>query len=46
MRSLTNSRLKAALARTRERRPDLLERVTLTDEERTLLNEIKKETES
>ena len=39
-------RLKAALARTRERRPDLLERVTLTDEERTLLDEIKKETES
>jgi tRNA (guanine37-N1)-methyltransferase len=39
-------RLKAALARTLERRPDLLERGTLTDEERALLDEIKKETES
>lgn len=36
-------RKKAALAATLERRPELLERVALDDEERTLLNEILKE---
>jgi tRNA (guanine37-N1)-methyltransferase len=39
-------RLKAALARTLERRPELLERAVLDEEERALLDEIKKETES
>ena len=39
-------RRKAALARTLERRPELLERVSLDEEERMLLDEIKKETES
>jgi tRNA (guanine37-N1)-methyltransferase len=39
-------RRKAALARTLERRPELLEQASLDDEERALLNEIKKETES
>jgi len=39
-------RRKAALARTLERRPDLLERAPLDDEARALLEEIKKETES
>jgi tRNA (guanine37-N1)-methyltransferase len=38
-------RRKAALARTLERRPELLERATLDEEERALLEEIKKETE-
>lgn len=36
-------RLKQALGRTWQRRPDLLERRTLTDEERTLLEDFKKE---
>jgi tRNA (guanine37-N1)-methyltransferase len=39
-------RRKAALARTLERRPELLEQASLDDEERALLNEIKKETQS
>ena len=39
-------RRKAALARTLERRPELLEQASLDDEERALLDEIKKETES
>ena len=39
-------RRKAALARTLERRPELLERVSLDEEERMLLDEIKKETQS
>ena len=39
-------RRKAALARTLERRPELLERAALNEEERALLEEIKKETES
>jgi tRNA (guanine37-N1)-methyltransferase len=39
-------RQKAALARTLERRPELLERASLNEEERALLDEIKKETES
>jgi len=39
-------RRKAALARTLARRPELLERAPLDDEERALLDEIKKETES
>ena len=39
-------RRKAALARTLERRPELLERAPLDEEERALLDEIKKETES
>jgi tRNA (guanine37-N1)-methyltransferase len=39
-------RRKAALARTLERRPELLESAPLDEEERALLNEIKKETES
>jgi tRNA (guanine37-N1)-methyltransferase len=36
-------RLKQALARTWQRRPDLLERLTLTGEQQKLLDEIKKE---
>jgi tRNA (guanine37-N1)-methyltransferase len=36
-------RRKTALARTLERRPDLLDEATLTDEDRALLNEIRKE---
>jgi tRNA (guanine37-N1)-methyltransferase len=39
-------RRKAALARTLERRPELLERAALDEEEQALLDEIKKETES
>ncbi|HLG58491.1 MAG TPA: tRNA (guanosine(37)-N1)-methyltransferase TrmD [Vicinamibacterales bacterium] len=39
-------RRKAALARTLERRPELLAGAALDDEERALLDEIKKETES
>ena len=39
-------RRKAALARTLARRPELLERAPLDEEERALLDEIKKETES
>jgi tRNA (guanine37-N1)-methyltransferase len=39
-------RRKAALARTLERRPELLEHATLDEDERALLDEIKKETES
>src|SRR5687768_8156945 len=39
-------RSKAALARTPGRRPELLERAPLDEEERALLDEIKKETES
>jgi tRNA (guanine37-N1)-methyltransferase len=39
-------RRKAALARTLARRPELLERARLDEEERALLDEIKKETES
>lgn len=36
-------RMKMALKRTYERRPDLLERKSLTDEEKVLLEEVKKE---
>jgi tRNA (guanine37-N1)-methyltransferase len=39
-------RRKAALARTLERRPELLAEAALDDEDRKLLEEIKKETES
>lgn len=39
-------RKKTALARTLERRPELLDEAGLDDEDRALLNEIKKETES
>ena len=39
-------RRKAALARTLERRPELLAEAALDDEDRVLLDEIKKETES
>ncbi|SDJ57360.1 tRNA (guanosine(37)-N1)-methyltransferase TrmD [Microbulbifer yueqingensis] len=39
-------RLKQALARTRQRRPDLLERIELTDEQGALLDEIRHELES
>ena len=39
-------RRKAALARTLERRPELLANATLDDDDRVLLEEIKKETES
>jgi tRNA (guanine37-N1)-methyltransferase len=39
-------RRKAALARTLERRPELLDEAVLDDEDRVLLDEIKKETES
>lgn len=37
-------RLRESLRRTRDRRPDLLARVTLNDEERRLLDEIERET--
>jgi tRNA (guanine37-N1)-methyltransferase len=39
-------RRKAALARTLERRPELLAEAALDEEDRRLLEEIKKETES
>jgi tRNA (guanine37-N1)-methyltransferase len=39
-------RRKAALARTLERRPELLANAMLDDDDRVLLEEIKKETES
>jgi tRNA (guanine37-N1)-methyltransferase len=39
-------RRKAALARTLERRPELIERASLDEEQQALLDEIKKETES
>jgi len=39
-------RRKAALARTLARRPELLEQASLDEEERAMLDEIKKETES